>query len=146
MSERLISITLDAPACSAGDTITGTAHTAGLPPGSPAVVRLGWWADGLDDERPAGDLAQARFVTDASGETRFSLSIPEDAPPTMDGSLFSVRHAVELSAAGATSLLPVVVSPTRAPLDLVSASVAIAGPAPKLVRFLSKFAPKTKLG
>ena len=145
MSDPFLAITLDAAAYAPGDTLSGTATWTGLPRGSKFLVRLGWWADASGSERPAGDLAQCEFCADAgeeSGERKFFLRVPEDAPPTMDGSLFSVRHAVEISSGAAVRLLPVVISPTRATLDLVAASAATAKPEPNITRFFTKLAPK----
>ena len=145
MSEPFLTVTLDAPAYAPGETLAGTASWASLPPRSKFVVRLGWWAEATGTERPAGDLAQTTFTSgdgETSGEHRFTLRVPEDAPPTMDGSLFSVRHAVEISSGAAVRLLPVVISPTRATLDLVAASAATAKPEPNITRFFTKLAPK----
>ena len=145
MSEPFLTVTLDAPAYAPGETLAGSASWASLPPRSKFVVRLGWWAEATGTERPAGDLAQTTFTSgdgETSGEHRFTLRVPEDAPPTMDGSLFSVRHAVEISSGAAVRLLPVVISPTRATLDLVAASAATAKPEPNITRFFTKLAPK----
>lgn len=147
MSEPFLTVTLDAPAYAPGDTLAGTASWANLPPRSKFVVRLGWWAEATGTERPAGDLAQTTFTSgdgETSGEHRFTLRVPDDAPPTLDGSLFSVRHAIEVSSGQTVRLLPVVISPTRAPLDLVEACTRIAGPAPKVVQWLAKMAKRPR--
>ena len=145
MSEPFLTVTLDAPAYAPGETLAGTASWASLPPRSNFVVRLGWWAEATGTERPAGDLAQTTFTSgdgETSGERRFTLRVPDDAPPTLDGSVFSVRHAIEVSSGQTVRLLPVVISPTRAPLNLVAASIAVAKPAPSVTRFFAKLAPK----
>lgn len=147
MSEPFLTVTLDATAYAPGDTLAGTASWANLPPRRAFVVRLGWWADASGTERPAGDLAQTTFTSgdgETSGEHRFTLRVPDDAPPTLDGSLFSVRHAIEVSSGQTVRLLPVVISPTRAPLNLVEACTRIAGPAPKVVQWLAKMAKRPR--
>ena len=147
MSEPFLTVTLDAPAYAPGETLAGSASWASLPPRSKFVVRLGWWAEATGTERPAGDLAQTTFTSgdgETSGEHRFTLRVPDDAPPTLDGSLFSVRHAIEVSSGQTVRLLPVVISPTRAPLNLVEACTRIAGPAPKVVQWLAKMAKRPR--
>lgn len=120
MNEPTLTLTTDAPGFAPGTPVTGTVRWSGLPPRAHFEVRLGWWADGVGNDRPAGDLGSVAFTAglgEESGERAFSLPIPESAPPTLDGTLISLRHALEVRTGETIRMIPVIVSPTLAPLQ-----------------------------